>query len=560
MKKTRPMLRWAGIAVLGVMLSASGGLVWAEQTAAPTTAPGTPDQITINTLAPYGKLELPPVTYLHDVHTQALAKENKGCETCHYLEASKLSFTYLRHSNTRPEDIKDIYHATCIGCHAKDAAAGKKTGPLDGFCRSCHNANLPVTSARLDAGLDKVLHYRHLASKDIAGKTGAQDNCGACHHEYDQATKKLVSIPGQEGSCRYCHLQLPHDGIRSLQQAAHEQCLTCHQNLAQKGVKGNLPVTCNGCHSAEAQAAIAKADQELVAKLPGREVPRLKRNQPDATLVMYEGKPGMGGKAKTAMPPVPFNHAAHEKYSDNCRVCHHASMEACSKCHTLGGSPEGGNVTFEQAMHRTTSQHSCEGCHTAKQAAPNCAGCHNNLAQARPANTENCQLCHMSLPGTVTSREQKYAIAETMLKNRKMTPGRFAAGEIPDKVIIGELSNKFEPVQMDHLHHINKLLEGSKDSQLANYFHNPQGTLCQGCHHNSPASKTPPNCGNCHAQAHGLTAFKATEENRPGLLAAQHNQCMGCHKQMGVKPVATACTECHREKHQDMPKMVLGAK
>ncbi len=106
---------------------------------------------------------------------------------------------YLRRTNTRPEDIKDIYHANCIGCHAKDAAAGKKTGPLDGFCRSCHNAELPAASARLDAGLDKVLHYRHLASKDIHPGCGDQDNCSACHHEYDQAAKKLVSSQGAGG-------------------------------------------------------------------------------------------------------------------------------------------------------------------------------------------------------------------------------------------------------------------------------------------------------------------------------------------------------------------------
>ena len=299
-----------------------------------------------------------------------------------------------------------------------------------------------------------------------------------------------------------------------------------------------------------------KQNQEFVAKLPDRQIPRLKRNQPDATLVMFEAKSGKGEKAKISMPPVPFNHAAHEKYSDNCRVCHHASMDACSKCHTLGGSKEGGNVTFEQAMHRTTSQHSCEGCHAAKQASANCSGCHHNLAQARPANTANCQLCHMSVPGTVTSPQQKYAIAETMLKNRKMTPGAFAAGDIPEKVVISDLSDKYEPVQLNHLKHVNKLLEGSKDSQLAGYFHSPPGTVCQGCHHNSPASKTPPNCANCHALAHGLTAFAAKEENRPGLLSAQHNQCMRCHKDMAVKPVATACTECHLEKK----KLALGAK
>ena len=557
MKKTRPMLRWAGIVVLGAVFTLNGSLVWAEQAAAPTTAPGKPDQITIKTLAAFEKLELPPVTYLHDQHTKALAKENKGCETCHFVEDNKLSFTYLRRKSTRPEEVKDIYHANCIGCHNQQAAAGKKTGPQDGFCRSCHNADVPAAMARLDAGMDKISHYRHLASKDIPPAAAGQDNCKACHHQYDQAAKKLIYVKGQEGSCRFCHLKQPQDRISSLQQASHEQCLSCHQELAKKGAKGPLPVTCSGCHSAEAQAALVKQNQDFVAKLPNREIPRLQRGQPDATLVMFDQKDAAGQKTKTvSMPPVPFNHAAHEKYSDSCRVCHHASMDACGKCHTLGGSKEGKFVTFEQAMHRPASRQSCTGCHAAKQAAPNCSGCHTNLAQAKPAKTENCQLCHMPIPGTVTSPQQKFALAETMLKNRKTAPGSLAAGEIPGKVRIGELSNKYEPVELDHLKHVNKLMEGMKDSRLADYFHSPAGTMCQGCHHNTPASKTPPNCISCHALPHGQTAFDAKEENRPGLLAAQHNQCMRCHTGMAVKPIATACTECHQEK----PKLALGAK
>jgi hypothetical protein len=327
--------------------------------------------------------------------------------------------------------------------------------------------------------------------------------------------------------------------------------------LASQGIQQSMPLTCRGCHGADAQAELARKNQEMVAKLPGKEIPRLQRGQPDATLVMYDTKNTAGSNGKTvSMPPVPFNHLAHEKYTDSCRVCHHAAMDACSKCHTMGGSKEGGFVTFEQAMHRPTSQASCTGCHAAKQAAPNCSGCHTSMAQSRPANTANCQQCHMPAPGTVTSPQQKHAIAETMLKNRKTTSGMYAAGEIPDKVVIGELSNKYEPVEMAHLKHVTNLMNGMKDSQLANYFHSAPGTMCQGCHHNSPASKTPPNCGNCHAQLHGKTAFDAKEDNRPGLLAAHHNQCMSCHKEMSVKPVATACTECHLEKK----KMALGAK
>ena len=239
MKKTRPMLRWAGIVVLGVTFSASGSPIWADQTAAPTTAPGKPDQITINTLAAFGKLELPPVTYLHDEHTQALAKENKGCDTCHYVENNKLSFSYLRRTDPRPEEIKDIYHANCIGCHAKDAAAGKKTGPLDGFCRSCHNADLPATfgPAGCRPGQGPALPpsglQRYRAPRPAPRITAAPATTNMTR------PPKSWSRPGPGGQLPL----LPSAGSRMMASAvcsrpAHEQCLTCHQDLAKKGVTG----------------------------------------------------------------------------------------------------------------------------------------------------------------------------------------------------------------------------------------------------------------------------------------------------------------------------------
>ena len=548
MKKTRPMLRWAGIVVLAVTLN--GGPAWAEKASVPVTPAGKPDQITINTLANFEKLELPPVTYFHDKHTDALAKENKGCETCHFVEDNKLSLSYLRRKTTKPEEIKDIYHSSCLGCHNEMAAAGKPTGPQDGFCRSCHNAEPPLNLARLDAGMDKVLHYRHLDSKNITVGGKGQDNCSVCHHVFDQTTRKLVPGKGQEGSCRHCHLDQEQQGVASLQQAAHQQCLQCHRTLASQGIQESMPLTCRGCHGAEAQAELAKKNQTVVAGLKGKEIPRLQHGQPDATLVMYDPKTGMGSPGKTvSMPPVPFNHAAHEKSSESCRVCHHASMDACSTCHTLGGAKEGGFVTFEQAMHRRTSQQSCTGCHAAKQAAANCAGCHNGVNQAQRPDNATCQQCHMPAPGTVTSPQQKFAIAETMLKSRKMTSDPFVAGDLPNKVVIKELSKKFEAVEMDHGKHVAALMNGMKDSQLANHFHSAPGAMCQGCHHNSPASNKPPNCINCHAKVHGVAA-DTRDANRPGLQAAFHGQCMSCHKDMGVKPVATACAECHQKKPQ----------
>ena len=38
------------------------------------------------------------------------------------------------------------------------------------------------------------------------------------------------------------------------------------------------------------------------------------------------------------MGRVPFDHAAHERYSETCRVCHHQEMAACNTCHTVGSA------------------------------------------------------------------------------------------------------------------------------------------------------------------------------------------------------------------------------
>ncbi len=423
---------------------------------------------------------------------------------------------------------------------------------MDGFCRDCHNAK-PAPAVRLDASLGKVLHYRHEASKDIPAYKDYKDNCGVCHHEYDKDKKQTFYAKGKESSCRVCHLDKEKDRVESLQQAAHRQCVLCHLDLAKKGVKEPVPVRCEDCHGAKGLAQVAKRNQEAVAKLPNHEVPRLMRGQPDAVLITYNVKPGEEKGAKSVTEtPVPFDHKAHEKYSDSCQACHHAGMEACDKCHTLGGTKEGGLVTFEQAMHLKSGKFSCVGCHAAKQAKPNCAGCHHDIVETGQPQKAACKLCH--LPSETAAqvagltKEAKNALAENMLKGRAMNPGTYAVNDIPEKVTIKELSDKYLPSELKHREHVLELMKGMKDSPLANYFHSDPGTMCQGCHHNSPLSKTPPACVSCHKNIVGRASFDPREANRPGLLAAQHGQCMSCHKDMAVKPVATACTECHKEK------------
>jgi mono/diheme cytochrome c family protein len=57
-------------------------------------------------------------------------------------------------------------------------------------------------------------------------------------------------------------------------EASHDQCIGCHRdNLAKNKQAG--PISCVGCHDADYQAGI-----EVV-----KDVPRMKRNQPDVVLV-----------------------------------------------------------------------------------------------------------------------------------------------------------------------------------------------------------------------------------------------------------------------------------
>jgi hypothetical protein len=246
----------------------------------------------------------------------------------------------------------------------------------------------------------------------------------------------------------------------------------------------------------------------------------------------------------TRLSVVPFNHIGHETYNDTCRVCHHSSMEACGKCHTLQGIKDGKFVNLQTAMHRVAAQASCLGCHDGKQIEKRCAGCHASLAQRDPPGLSGCVSCHMPKPAAATPQTEPKAMAAMLLESRKPVVATYADEDIPETVEIKSLSRKYEPAKMPHRKIILTLVKNIKDSPLAGSFHRDPGTVCQGCHHNSPAAKKPPACGSCHGQP-----FDALNLYKPGLQAAYHLGCDGCHRSMGIeKPVATNCTGCHKEK------------
>lgn len=520
MERGRRLLFWAGImfvfaAVSIVCLEAQGPDAMAK-----ADDPARADIVTIDTMADFGKLELPAVAFYHDMHTDALAKQGKDCTACHKKDAKgKMSLKYDRLKDENAASVKEIYHSGCISCHTEMADLGQKTGPVDGQCRSCHTVK-PLQSDRQPVKMDLSLHARHVTA------TGGDEKCGTCHHRHDEASKKLVYEKGKEQNCRNCHEQMPTEEVKlSFAQASHASCVPCHQKFAAEK-RDSGPVRCASCHSAEAQTEIRQL----------KDVPRLKRGQPDVALLVARDTQG---RPRADVGAVAFNHKAHETYAQDCRSCHVGK-----------GSMDGDFFKLAGDMHLPSNTQGCVGCHKTRQQDPTCAGCHAQMKRNAAPDTASCAKCHddslnsLYRDGKMPERNVSEAKAAEVIAGRDLTVSTISVNEIPETVVIDSLVDKYQASRFPHRKIVLSLLKGMKDDKLAGYFHGQETLMCQGCHHRSPASTTPPGCGSCHAKP-----FDPATPDRPGLKAAYHGQCMSCHTAMKLeKPRNTACVECHKKK------------
>lgn len=523
------------------------------------------DVIAIDAMAADGNLELPAVTFLHEQHTRALATAGKDCSSCHIPLGegeSAYSFSFMGSDKLRGEALKDLYHNNCIGCHADMRGSAVKTGPQKAECRSCH-VNIPqVVSDRQNVGLDKVQHYKHISSPYIK-YNDEEKNCGACHSEFDPDKKQNVWVKGKEDSWRASYLSAeeraralrfnpealdlkgrPLAGQPTLDQYSHQTCINCHIKIAAIPSEQAGPINCAGCHSPEAQALFAEASAKIASTIP-----RLERGQEDSVLMLppLEKDREINGM----MAPVSFNHKFHESVSMDCRSCHHKRIDTCSSCHSLEGKQEGDFVNFSQAMHSTAARQSCVSCHNTEKRQPSCAGCHSTPPAHLPSSS--CAACHTAPMGISMadaengsllslSKEERKTLAERTVSQRDYKKAQiFPVGDIPETVTMGTLSKDYEPSKMPHRKIVETLLAKQKDNRMAAVFHNDPGTLCQGCHHNSPISKTPPKCVSCHG-----VDMKPAAGSLLSLKAAYHQQCITCHERMYQKPLATECADCHK--------------
>ena len=470
------------------------------------------DIINIDAMSVFGSLDRPPVQFQHDLHTEAIAKQGKDCQTCHLqMENGRLSQKFSRLDDSDKDAMMILYHEKCIDCHNQTIVSGLKAGPT--ICGDCHKHEPDLISSRQPIGFDKSLHHRHIEASG--------DDCGLCHHEYNEQTKELYYKKGSESTCRDCHKEQAEGNKPSLETAAHWSCLGCHL----ENDNPDNPVDCAGCHDKQRQMSI-----KIVEKPE-----RLKRNQPDFKLLSAFKTELLSSKLNT----VPFSHIGHERFNNTCRVCHHESMKACSECHTLTGNPAGDGVTLQQAMHDMNSEHSCIGCHNRKKSETECAGCHELMDQ-RQFSEHSCTICHAGpLPQNLAKDKNRYSSIAQFKPKAKDYKLSFKNNDIPDIVTIGVLSEKYNPAVFPHRDVVNKLMEYIDDSRIATHFHGDEDVVCQGCHHHSPIGAKPPLCESCHGEP-----FNEADLFKPGLYGAYHRQCLGCHQKMEIEEPSD-CVGCH---------------
>lgn len=592
-EKNRPLFQRRGVfVVLSIFLLLSlniPAIGSTAHTAVNQHAESRTDIVKFNVMNAFEHLERPPVLFAHEAHVDALEKVNKDCTECHKSKDDKLAFLFLRLKDEKvdTQQIIDDMHDKCIACHKERIGrTDQKSGPV--ACAECHLKKPLITSERQPVGMDKSLHYRHTDTLEKAKVSPDENICDRCHHEYDKEAKKLIHPKNKEATCRYCHKEVEQDNTSSMEVASHAYCVNCHVERQKKKEKENGPVKCSGCHDLAKQQQIKKVDP----------VPRIERKQPDMVMIKTGDKaldqPEKPEK-KTRMDFVPFNHKAHEELPYTCKECHHAEISSCNKCHTLMEAKDGGNITLAQAMHDPRSIYSCVGCHNKSTEDKNCAGCHTfmSVVTGKQSITDAfCLKCHMEQPagiesdviaaisGSVAPGSDEYEsdviavssdsvalgsdeyekakdakIAEILLSGREQITATYEKDDIPEKLELKlerkGIEPKYKPAQFPHRKIVDSIVKKLKENKLAGYFHNDKGTVCNGCHHNSPVTKKPSKCANCHG------IISDNNLDKPGIIGAYHRQCMGCHDVMKVEKsgkdgapgrLEWSCTDCHEKK------------
>ncbi|MEI6970950.1 MAG: cytochrome c3 family protein [bacterium] len=473
--------------------------------------------------------DMPEVVFDYFAHDKHVRAAKKKCGLCHYLSPELKASLDAAGKQPSSQDWlreeepgqswkeRESAHARCIGCHLEDLSGKRATGPVE--CTGCHIDRRAATNAVSDrqpvatpdyGGKERILINTAGATQPAVPfdhKSHSTQSCSECHHGAPEACVKCHTIEGSEAGGHITLADVYHG------QDSTSSCVGCHLgNISGKRATG--PVECTGCHTGRQGATNAVSDRQPVAT-------------PD-----YGGKERILINATGAtQPAVPFDHKSHIAASRSCSECHHSTLEACVKCHTMEGSEAGGHITLAEAYHRQGSTLSCVGCHDREKTQPECAGCHSLRPGGMAA--AGCNTCHT---GTLESLDRA---------GRLPDPVTLFPEDLKDEFQISILTNEFEASTIKHMNIARTLTGISNTNRLATYFHRQETTVCAGCHHLAPVEKQKkvPACSACH------TARNIQSGSTPALLGAYHQQCLGCHRAMGhpEEKMPQSCTGCHRD-------------
>ena len=224
MKKLRYPLRLAGVFFLCAALFYATDITGTIKAPQNDSNELRSDILILDISKQFGKLEKASVEFLHDAHTEALAKKKIDCKTCHLTKDDKLVPKFKRLEDKDRVEVMNIYHDGCISCHGEMKKEGEKTGPVE--CDDCHRTEKKYTSIRQPMGFDLSLHARHVEVHE--------KKCEQCHHKFDDKKKELIYAKGEETTCRHCHKQEAKEKQPSLQLSIHTKCVNCHLENQEK--------------------------------------------------------------------------------------------------------------------------------------------------------------------------------------------------------------------------------------------------------------------------------------------------------------------------------------
>ena len=128
------------------------------------------------------------------------------CEKCHH-ERESGDHEPLPCGSCHPEAFDRDYVREHI-----------RSFPDTSYCVQCHHAELGK------------LNFDHAAHEDYA-----DEDCQTCHHSPD--------IEEEPQKCGNCHSNTGSPDVPSVRDAAHDRCITCHDDMFEAGLKG-----CTPCH------------------------------------------------------------------------------------------------------------------------------------------------------------------------------------------------------------------------------------------------------------------------------------------------------------------------